>query len=111
MLYFLGYPLTMVINANFVMYFCYMGIEVAYLVTAYILADNETRRRIKNDWWLFVVMPIYRFTLFWFRFGGFISVLMEPAEWRVQDPVAEVRAAFAKQKANLANIWSQRKKV
>jgi hypothetical protein len=56
-------------------------------------------------------MPIYRFILFWFRFGGFISVLMEPAEWRVQDPVAEVRAAFAKQKANLANIWSQRKKV
>ena len=111
MLYFFGYPLTMVINANLVMYVCYMGIEVAYLVTAYILADKVTRLRIKSDWWLFVVMPIYRFTLFWFRFGGFISVLMEPAEWRVQDPVAEVRAAFAKQKANLANIWSQRKKV
>ena len=27
-----------------------------------------------------------------------------PAEWRVQDPVAEVRAAFAKQKASIANI-------
>jgi biofilm PGA synthesis N-glycosyltransferase PgaC len=94
MLYFVGYPLTMVFSATLIMYVCYMAVEGAYWGAAYLIADPPIRERLKSDWWLLLVMPVFRFTLFWFRFGGFLSVLLEPAEWRVKDPFTQTREAF-----------------
>ncbi len=91
MLYFLGYSMGMVFTANIVMYACYIGVEVAYYSTSLMLADGVVRKRLQRNWWLCAVLPMYRFILFWFRFGGFISVLTEPAEWKVKDPVIQVR--------------------
>ena len=88
----------MVISANVVMYVCYMGVELAYWCTSYVLADNGVRKRFRKNWWLFIVMPLYRFVLFWFRFGGFLSVLTEPADWKVKDPITQVREGLRKLK-------------
>jgi hypothetical protein len=49
-------------------------------------------------------MPVYRFILFWFRFGGFLSVLMEPAEWRVKDPYTQIKEGLADIKRRLNSI-------
>ncbi len=94
MLYFVGYPLTMVFSATIIMYVCYMGVEGAYWLAAWLIAEPRIRVRLKRDWWLFLVMPTFRFTLFWFRFGGFLSVLLEPAEWRVKDPFTQTSEAL-----------------
>jgi biofilm PGA synthesis N-glycosyltransferase PgaC len=102
MLYFVGYPLSMVVSANLVMYACYMGVEVAYWFTSYILADNGVRKRLRKNWWLFIVMPLYRFVLFWFRFGGFLSVLTEPADWKAKDPFTQVSEGMKKLKSGVA---------
>ena len=91
MLYFLGYSMGMIFTANVVMYVCYVGIEVAYYITSLMLADSAVRKRLRRNWWLCGVLPMYRFILFWCRFGGFVSVLTEPAEWKVKDPFAQVR--------------------
>ncbi|MCH8103246.1 MAG: hypothetical protein IIB28_08860 [Chloroflexi bacterium] len=34
-------------------------------------------------------MPAYRWTTFWFRFGGFLTVMTEGKSWRVRDPWTE----------------------
>jgi biofilm PGA synthesis N-glycosyltransferase PgaC len=83
-----------VFSATLIMYVCYMAVEGAYWGAAYFIADPPIRERLKSDWWLLLVMPVFRFTLFWFRFGGFLSVLLEPAEWRVKDPFTQTREAF-----------------
>ena len=59
-----------------------------------MLADDAARKRLRRNWWLCGVLPMYRFILFWFRFGGFLSVLTEPAEWKVKDPVTQVRESL-----------------
>jgi biofilm PGA synthesis N-glycosyltransferase PgaC len=102
MLYFVGYPLSMVISANLAIYTCYMGMEFIYWCTSYILADSRVRKRLRKNWWLFTVMPLYRFILFWFRFGGFLSVLTEPADWKVKDPVAQIGDGFRRLKTGLS---------
>ena len=107
MLYFVGYPLTMVFSATLIMYACYMVVEYAYWQAAWFVADPHIRDRLKQDWWLFLVMPTFRFTLFWFRFGGFLSVLLEPAEWRVKDPFTQTSEAFENVKKGVKTRWRQ----
>jgi len=106
MLYFLGYSMGMVFTANVVMYVCYIGVEMAYFTTSYMLADDAVRKRLRQNWWLIGVMPMYRFTLFWFRFGGFLTVLTDPAEWKTKDPITEVREALAQLRQDLVH-WRQ----
>lgn len=109
MLYFVGYSLTLVVTATLAMYLCYMAIEVLYEITCYLLADNGPKQRVARNWWLFAVMPAFRYTVFWFRFGGFLSVLMEPAEWRVKDPVTEVRMGLSRLRggvvSTVTSVW------
>jgi len=107
MLYFVGYPLTMVFSATLIMYVCYMFVEYAYWQAAWLVADSHIRDRLKQDWWLFLVMPTYRFTLFWFRFGGFLSVLLETAEWRVKDPFTQTSEALKDVKKGVKSHWRQ----
>jgi len=96
----------MVFTANVVMYVCYIGVEMAYFTTSYMLADDAVRKRLRQNWWLIGVMPMYRFTLFWFRFGGFLTVLTDPAEWKTKDPITEVREALAQLRQDLVH-WRQ----
>lgn len=92
-LYFLGYPLPLVVSATLSMYICYMAVEATILGTCYLLAENGPKQRIRRSWWIFSVMPAYRFLIFWFRFGGFLSALMEPPQWRVETPWVQTKRA------------------
>ncbi|NQU96553.1 MAG: glycosyltransferase [Chloroflexi bacterium] len=94
MLYFVGYPLALVVSATLSMYLIYMGVDALYIVVAHALAEGEAKARIRRHWWMFLFMPAYRWTTFWFRFGGFLSVLMESKTWRVDDPVTETRQSL-----------------
>jgi len=96
LLYFFGYPLSVVIGAFIALYLCYMGIAAFSLLTTYLLAEGMPRRRIRDHWWVFIFMPAYRMGLFWFRFGGFVNVFMEPAEWRVKDPWTMTKEGLAR---------------
>jgi putative glycosyltransferase (exosortase G-associated) len=96
MMYFLGYPLSLVMSASFAMYGVYMAVEALYLLVAYVVAEGQAKRRIRRDWWMFTVMPAYRWMTFWFRIGGFLAVLMEPKQWRVADPLTQTRAGALK---------------
>ena len=88
-MYFIGYPLTLVVSGMITMYIIYMFVDGLYMVVAYLLANDLNRRRIRRIWWLFTFLPAFRWTLFWFRFGGFLEVLTESKSWRVRDPWTE----------------------
>jgi len=91
MLYFVGYPLGLVVSASLSMYLIYMGVDALYVGVAFLLAEGDAKARIRRHWWMFAFTPAYRWTTFWFRFGGFLSVLMESKTWRVDDPLTETR--------------------
>jgi poly-beta-1,6-N-acetyl-D-glucosamine synthase len=89
MLYFLGYPLGVVVSAALCMYLAYMMVDGIYTLVTYALAEEEARARIRRNWWIFTILPAFRWVVFWFRFSGFLTVLKDPPQWRVQDPVQQ----------------------
>ena len=86
MLFVVGYPLPLVVSATMAMYLCYMVIDGLTMGTCYLLAHRAARQRLAKHWWLFAVTPAYRFMLFWFRFGGFLTAMNEPAQWETRSP-------------------------
>jgi poly-beta-1,6-N-acetyl-D-glucosamine synthase len=89
LLYFFGYPLEIVVSATLSMYLVYMVVDGLFALVAHALADADSRARIRKNWWMFTVLPAFRWTTFWFRFAGFLTALKEPPEWRAQDPVQQ----------------------
>ena len=83
-----GYPASLVVSAIIAMYLAYVVIEGLFWLTCLLLARGGARQRLAADWWLCLVMPIYRFFIFWFRLAGFFAPITEPPEWRVQDPLS-----------------------
>lgn len=97
MLFLLGYPLPMVVTACLVMYGFYMAVDAVTMAACYALSPSSaaspralsTRKRLLRNWWFFAITPAYRFTLFWMRFGGFLTVITEPPEWHSSSPWRE----------------------
>ena len=91
MMYLLGYPLSLVLSATFSLYVIYMFVDGLYMLVAYMVGEGDARKRIRHHWWMLAFMPAYRWITFWFRFGGFLAVVMEPKQWRVRDPISQTR--------------------
>lgn len=96
MLYFMGYSLPLVVAATIAMFLCYITIEALSQLTCYVLGNGDGKERIKEHWWIFVFMPIYRFNIFWFRLAGFLNAITETPEWQVFDPLAQTSQGMAK---------------
>ena len=86
MMFFMGYSLSLVFSAMVAMYVAYVAIDALYMIVGFALSEGESRRRMRGAWWVFAILPIFRYMTFWFRFGGFLEVLMEPPQWRVRNP-------------------------
>lgn len=86
LMFMMGYPLGLVISAMLSLYVAYVAIDAVFMTVAYVMADRASRRRLRSAWWVFVILPAFRYVTFWFRVGGFLEVLMEPAQWQVQNP-------------------------
>lgn len=85
----LGYPAAVVLTATLALYPIYMVIDTAYYLVALWASSGEARYRLKRLWWLPIFMPAYRWITFWFRIGGFMSVLRDEKQWKVRDPLSE----------------------
>jgi hypothetical protein len=89
------------------MYVCYMALEAATLATCYLLVDGETRNRLRKHWWIFTVLPAYRFFLFWNRLGGFLTVMNERPQWQVRAPWREAADHGGRLASKTAAITSE----
>lgn len=75
--------------ATLVLYLFYAAIEAAWLLVAYLLGRPDARQRVRANWWIFVIVPLYRIMVFWFRLSGFLHAAAQPGTWRVQGPIAQ----------------------
>jgi len=107
LMYFMGYPLRLVVSAMLTMYVAYIIFDILYMLVGYALADDASRKRLKNVWWVFMVLPAFRYVTFWFRFGGFLEVLMEPPAWRVRNPWMQTADALLQVKVGVVAVITQ----
>lgn len=100
-----GYPPALIVLALAVLYGFYVLSDVLWMAVAWLDSNTATRRRLARVAWLLPVLPLYRMTIFWFRFSGFLHAVAEPGTWRVQDPVAQIRAGWRQDVEQARRMW------
>jgi biofilm PGA synthesis N-glycosyltransferase PgaC len=93
-LYFLGYPLRLVIAAFAGLYVCYLILDFLYFLVAVREAPPGYGERVKKIWWVIFFLPIYRFITYWFRLSGILISMSEPGIWKTENPVQQLREAL-----------------
>ena len=106
-MFLMDYPMKLVVSAMISMYCAYMAIDALYMLVAYGLADRDSRRRLRSAWWVFIILPAFRYITFWFRFGGFLEVLMEPPQWRVRNPWVQTMDGLLQLRVGTIAVFTQ----
>ena len=99
-----GYSPSLIVTAYLLVYLFYLLSEQLWLLAAYVYADAEVKKRIRQNWIYCLFMPLYRSLIFFFRFSGFLYVLSEPATWIVQDPRIQIKEGL-----KTVGSWLQQK--
>lgn len=89
-----GYPLSLIVLATLILYAFYLVIDLAWILVAWLGANKLARQRLRGLAAIFLLLPLYRMLIFWFRFSGFLHAIAEPGSWRVQDPISQIRAGL-----------------
>lgn len=95
-LYFLGYPLKLVLVAFVGLYICYLLLDFLYYIVAIKETAGDYRTGIKKIWWVIFFLPLFRFITYWFRLSGLLLTLTEPSSWKTENPVQQLRQAIKK---------------
>ncbi len=90
-MYWLGYPLQVVVLATVGMYAVYLVADFAFVAAVWINLRPTDRETVRADLWAVALLPAFRFLTYWFRIGGMLSGLVDDARWRVEDPVSQLR--------------------
>ncbi|MCX7922677.1 MAG: putative glycosyltransferase, exosortase G system-associated [Clostridia bacterium] len=93
-LYFINYPLSLLIGANVLIYISYVLNSFVYLgVSAmYLKQQSDVKRYILKRWYMCFVLPLYRFVVYWVRVAGIINSLTTESRWRTQTFTEEINA-------------------
>ena len=83
-LYFINYPLKLLVGANLLLYAAYIINSFIYwLASLLLLREQETTRKYaKRHWYICLVMPMYRFIVYWIRLAGIINSITTDSKWR-----------------------------
>lgn len=108
-MFLLGYSLPMVAVAMGGMFVSYLLLDILYFYVAYRGADDLFRKELYKIRWIIVILPFYRYMIYWFRMAGNIQVMTEPKSWKVQNPIEQLANVFAEYKKRLLS-WSLFKK-
>lgn len=84
-LYFINYPLKLIIGANLCIYAAYVVNSLIYVFISNFYLDEkiEVKKYLNKHFYISIIMPFYRFILFWIRLAGIINSLSLPAKWKV----------------------------
>lgn len=96
-----GYLLSLMLAAYILVYLFYLAVEFAWIGGTYAFADTTDRARVRRMWPTIFVMPLYRIMIFFFRFSGFLNVMVEPGVWRITNPIWQVQAGLMDVRAHL----------
>lgn len=83
-LYYINYPLSLLIASNLLIYVAYTFNSFIYLnVSALYLKDQkDSRKYILSHWYIVLFMAFYRFLLYWIRLAGIINSTSKQANWK-----------------------------
>ena len=89
-MYIVGYSLPLVAEATVCMFISYTLLDVLYFCVAYKGADSLYRKELYSVRWVVIILPLYRYMLYWFRMAGNIQVLAEGKSWKTQNPIEQI---------------------
>jgi hypothetical protein len=82
-LMFLDYPMKLIVGANMIMYLVYMFNSFIYFFTSklYLRGQKPVRDYMRKHWYTVILLPIYRFIVFFMRMAGIINAVEKKASW------------------------------
>ncbi len=82
-LYFVGYPIKILIGSNLILYGLYVFNSMLYLLVTILLTNtqHDTRRYAMESWWVIPLLPLYRSIIFWVRLAGVVNSINSTASW------------------------------
>ena len=102
-LYFLGYPMRLVLAAFAGLYVCYLILDFLYFMVALRETPPDYRERVKKIWWVIFFLPVYRFFTYWFRLSGILLSLTEAGNWKTENPVQQLKEALKNTRRELVS--------
>lgn len=93
-LYFINYPLKLLVGANLFLYAAYVLSSFVYLLASvlFLREQPKTGKYALRHWYICLVMPLYRFILYWIRVAGIINSIKTDSKWSSATLTEEMRA-------------------
>jgi len=87
----INYPFKLIIMSTIFMYFLYSVANLLmHICICMFLKDfDELRRYFGRKWYLILLLPLYNFIVFWFRFAGIINSINGQQSWRAKSAKEE----------------------
>ena len=85
-LVFLNYPLRLLVLSTVLIFALYsFSAFLFYLnVICFLSEFKDIRRYYSKMWYMVILMPMYNFLTFWFRFAGIINSIKGEQSWKTQ---------------------------
>jgi len=90
----LGYSPWLIAIAIVAMYVFYVCLELINAFAIFGIAEEDSRHRMERSAWTIVLLPLFRFIVFHFRFSGFLTALTEDQQWTVPGVIGPTRERF-----------------
>lgn len=100
-LYFINYPLKLLVGANVLIYAAYLFNSFVYINVSglYLKTQTKTKKYIFRHWYICFILPFYRFMIYWIRLAGIINSLTTDSKWSTKtfsEEISEVRGGIVK---------------
>ena len=94
---FINYPVKLIIESVILMYILYVfATFLLYIcIILFLSKEKKLRRYYARKWYLTVLLPLYNFMVFWFRFAGIINAIKGTQSWRMRNFKEERQACAA----------------
>ena len=91
-LYFINYPLKLLLGANMLLYLAYTANSFLYMLVSglYLNKRQDIKKYIFRHWYICFLLPIYRFLIYWMRIAGIINSLTTESCWRTKTLSEEI---------------------
>ena len=114
-LYFVNYPLRLLIGANVLMYLIYALNSIIYLFVSslYLRGQKSARKYALGNWHICFIMPVYRLIAYFIRMAGIMNSLATSSKWSaptLSEEVDKIKAAISDElKAKLPFVYKLKK--
>lgn len=91
-LVFYNYPLRLIVISTILIYVLYaFSALLFYLnILGFLSGFKEQKRYYLGKWYLIIIMPLYNFITFWFRFAGIINSIRGEQTWKTNTLTQEL---------------------